>query len=63
MRTVKEVEEALGWTEEDASMCGCYSRPEPCSNCWSLGWQLGGLEVSTATGEGLDVIAALPQRS
>lgn len=61
MQTVKEIEDALGWTEEDAANCGCNSSPNgPCSNCWSLGWQIGGIEI--ATGAGLDLIAGLPER-
>ena len=45
MPTITEIEKELGWTEEDASMCGCYIRPEPCENCWTLGWRLGADDV------------------
>ncbi|MEX2901350.1 hypothetical protein AB3967_08470 [Pseudomonas rhodesiae] len=45
MRTVEEVEKEVGWTEEEASQCGCYARPEPCERCWSLGWALGGDDI------------------
>ena len=45
MRTVDEVEKELGWTEEDASQCGCYMQEQPCEHCWSLGWALGGDDI------------------
>lgn len=45
MPTITEIEKEVGWTEEEASMCGCYMREEPCENCWSLGWRLGADDV------------------
>ena len=45
MRTVEEVEKQVGWTEEEASQCGCYAREEPYERCWSLGWALGGDDI------------------
>jgi hypothetical protein len=45
MRTVEEVEKEVGWTEEEASHCGCYMAPGPCDRCWALGWALGGDDI------------------
>lgn len=46
---VAQIEKDLGWTEEEASNCGCNSSPEgPCANCWSLGWRIGGIEKPIA---------------
>ncbi len=49
MSTVEEVEKEHGWTEEEASQCGCNMREEPCNRCWSLGWALGGEDIIKPT--------------
>lgn len=43
---VEKIEKEIGWTEEEASNCGCNSHPNgPCQNCWSLGWRIGGIVI------------------
>lgn len=44
---IRAIEKELGYTEEDADNCSCYASPNgPCSNCWSLGWRIGGIETA-----------------
>lgn len=56
MRTIEEVEKELGWTESEASNCGCNMRDEPCERCWSLGWALGGEDIIRSESKSIIVI-------
>lgn len=38
-------EKELDWTRDQAADCGCNYCEEPCENCWSLGWRIGGLDA------------------
>ncbi|HCF0216069.1 hypothetical protein ACEOIM_06115 [Pseudomonas aeruginosa] len=52
---ILDLEKSLGWTREEAESCGCNFHPDgPCSNCWSLGWGIGGIEVEARSGESTD---------
>lgn len=44
-KAVEEIEKELNWTRDEAGDCGCNYRQEPCENCWSLGWRIGGLDA------------------